>query len=115
MDEAGNERRGAQLTGLGLNLFYRYDRLGNLQDLEAAIARFEAAVESIPEDHPKRALVLANLAAPLSDRYKRLGNVQDLEAAITLVEAAVGAIPEDRYHPYRADWLGRLGGLLNRR
>jgi len=46
--------RVTKLCNLGTYLSNRYERTRNLQDLEAAIARTEEAVQAIPEDHPTR-------------------------------------------------------------
>jgi len=102
--------RAVMLGQLAMYLSNRYERTGNLQDLETAIAQSEAAVEGTPEDHPNRAEQLNTLAMSLSRRYKRTGNLEDLEAAIARSEAAVEATPED--HPGRATWLGALGHRL---
>ena len=61
-------------------LSYRYERLGNVQDLEAAIARSQAAIEATPEDHSHGSRLLSNLGKHLVDRYQRTGNPHDLEA-----------------------------------
>lgn len=77
----------------------RYQRTGNLQDLEAAIAISEATVEAIPEDHPNRVALLNNLGNRLSWRYNRTGNQGDWEAAIYIAEETIDATTED--HPFR--------------
>ncbi|KAF8421170.1 CHAT domain-containing protein, partial [Tirmania nivea] len=91
----------------------RYQRTGNLQDLEAAITRSEAAVEAIPEDHPTQAALLTNLGSQLNCRYERIGNLQDLEAAIARTEAALARTPED--HPNRVSLWNNLGIFLGSR
>ena len=75
----------------------KYRQLGNLHDLETAIARSEAAVGATPVGHPDRAARLNTLGCLLSTRYDRLGNLQDLVAAIARTFAALEATPED--HP----------------
>ncbi|KAF8430063.1 CHAT domain-containing protein [Tirmania nivea] len=82
---------------------FRYKRTGNLQDLEAAINHAEAAVEATKEDHNDRAV----------RRYKRAGNLQDLEGAINHAEAVVEETPED--HPARAPRLNNLSNHLRSR
>ncbi|RPB18035.1 hypothetical protein L211DRAFT_748680, partial [Terfezia boudieri ATCC MYA-4762] len=88
-----------------------YERTGNLQDLETAIARSEAAVEGTPEDHPDRAKWLNNLGSYFNHRYQRTGNLQDLEVAIARADAAIEATPED--HPNQGTLLCNLGSHLS--
>ena len=64
----GHPDRVGWLGNLGMHLRSRYERNGNLQDLEMAIARFETAVEATPGDHPDRAVRLSNLGNGLSSR-----------------------------------------------
>ena len=87
--------------------------INELPDLEAAIARSEAAVEATPENHPSRAILLINLGTHLSGRYERTGNLQDLQSAIARSEAAVKAMPQD--HPNQAAMLYNLGSYLSSR
>jgi len=75
-------------TNLGLQLSHRYDRTGNLQDLEAAVAQSEAALEVTPEGHPGRATVLYNLGSYLTKRYERTGNPQDLVGDLAALSAS---------------------------
>lgn len=46
----------------------RYNRRGNMEDLQAAILKAELAVSTTPVDHPDRAGRLIILAKMLSDR-----------------------------------------------
>jgi len=101
------------LNDVRMHLNRLYESTENLQDLEAAIARSEEAVEGIPEDHPNRAQWLSSLGSFLHSRYERTGNLQDLEAAIARSEAAVEATPGD--HPDRARSLNNLGSHLSSR
>jgi len=93
----------------------RYERTGNLQDLETAINRSVVASEATPEDHPERPKVLNNLGFHFSRRYGRTGNLQDLEAAIAYSEEAVRTILISVDHPDRAVCLNNLGMHLNSR
>ncbi|RYP13603.1 hypothetical protein DL765_006804 [Monosporascus sp. GIB2] len=102
-DRAGN------LKNLGSKLFSRYERTGNMNDLEAAILKAEIAVSAIPEDHPDRAAMLNILGSMLFSRYLRTGIMNNLEEAILKAEIAVSAIPED--HPDRAAMLNNLGNM----
>jgi len=91
----------------------RYERTGDMADLEAAIRAVQQAINSTPEDHPDRAGKLNNLGNKLESRYKRTGGIADLEAAIQVAEQAVDSTPED--HPDRAGRLNNLGNKLDRR
>jgi len=91
----------------------RYERSGNLQDLETAINHIELALQGTPEHHPSRAGRLTSLGNHLSSRYDRTGNLKDLDDAINHAEAAVKATPED--HPSWAAWLNNFGNGLSKR
>jgi len=102
---------------LGLNdiakLLSRYERTGNIGDLEVAISNAEQAISATPKDHPDRAAMPSILGSMLSSRYERTGNIDDLEAAISNAEQAISATPED--HPDRAAMLSNLGSMLSSR
>ena len=109
--------RAAQLTlhAIGLYLYWQYEHTRDLQDLQAAIARFEAcaAVEATPEDRPYRAQWLNNLIGQcLHTRYHRTGNLQDLDRAITLSGDAVEETLTPENHPDRVASLHNLGAYL---
>ncbi|CAG8320463.1 unnamed protein product [Penicillium salamii] len=91
----------------------RYERIGNIDDLEAAISRVQDAIQATPLDHPNRAGCLNNLSHHLSSRYERTGNLNDLEAAISRAQDAVKATPLD--HPNRAGCLNNLSYHLSYR
>ena len=113
---AGDARPGdhaMRAARVSAQLSSHYDRTGNLHHLEAAIARSEEAVESIPEGHPNRAVYLSNFGRQLSRRHERTGNLQDLEAAIARSEEAVKSTPQD--HPDRVGLLNNLGCHLSSR
>ena len=94
--------RAGRLNNLGNHFLCRYERSGNLQDLEAAIARSQAAVEATPEDHPDRAGRLSNLGAHVSSQYERSGNLQDLEAVIAAYLASWEILSAPVLHCIRA-------------
>ncbi|KAF8418367.1 CHAT domain-containing protein [Terfezia claveryi] len=84
----------------------RYERSGNLHDLEVAIYHAEAGVKVTPEGHPDRAACWNILGSLFNKRYLRTGDLQDLESAINYTETAVGATKDE-------DHLDRPGGLSN--
>ena len=99
------------MSNLGTYLGSRYDRTGNLQDLQAAINYAERSMETVQDNHPDRAARLKDLSGHLGRQYEWSGNLQDLEAAaINHAEAAVNAKPEDL--PHRAARLTNLSSHL---
>ena len=59
----------------------RYERTGELADLEASISAFQQAVQTTPPDLPDWPGQLTNLGNGLGLRYGRTGELADLEAA----------------------------------
>jgi tetratricopeptide (TPR) repeat protein len=106
---ADHSDHAAYINNLSHRFSSRYDRTGNLDDLEAAISHAQDAVANTPADHHDRAGRLSNLSNRLSSRYDRTGNLDDLEAAISHAQHAAANTPPD--HPDRA---GRLSNLSHR-
>ncbi|KAJ7853223.1 hypothetical protein B0H13DRAFT_2673759 [Mycena leptocephala] len=79
----------------GAALSDRYQNLGELADMEAALKADQEVVDLTPLDHPDRAGRLQGLAASFSDRYHRLGELKDLEAALKTSQEAVDLTPLD--------------------
>jgi hypothetical protein len=75
----------------------RYNRTGDLQDLETAIKYGLEAIATSPEGHTDLPGQHHDLAVSYNNRYTRTGNLQDLETAIEYNVAAVVATPEG--HP----------------
>jgi hypothetical protein len=75
----GHLYRAGYLESLGVSLTDRYQRLGDLNDLDAAVQRKQESVDLTPEDHPDRAQRLQNLAVSLTYKYQKLGRQEDLE------------------------------------
>jgi len=94
-------------------LRHRFERTGDLTDLEAAIEAGRAAVAAIHADYVSRARHLSNLGISLRERFERTADLADVEAAIEAGRAAVAATPAD--HPEYAHYQANLGnGLLVR-
>ena len=68
------------LNNLGNGLHDRYARSGRLDDLDAAIAAWQQALDTTPPDSPARPGYLNNLGNGLSDRYTHSGRGEDLDA-----------------------------------
>ncbi|MFK0046406.1 CHAT domain-containing protein [Streptomyces sp. NPDC090741] len=101
------------LSNLGGGLWARYERIGALADLNAAIDRLQEAVRVVPADHPQRARYLSNLGNMLRARFARLDDIGDLDAAIEVGRKAVDTAPAT--HLDRAMFLSNLGGALQLR
>jgi CHAT domain/Tetratricopeptide repeat len=99
--------RATHLTKLMTQLRDRFQRTGQMTDLEQVIQYGQQALEAIPADHPDRARYLNNLTAVFIDRFQRIGQMTDLEQAIQYGQQALKAIPAD--HPDRARYLDNLG------
>jgi tetratricopeptide (TPR) repeat protein len=96
----------ASLSDLSIALYDRYERIGDLADLSAAVVVAEAAVVATPTEHPDRARYLSNVCVARRARYTHADDLADLDAAIAAGEAAVVATPVD--HPDRAEYLSNI-------
>ncbi|MEO3749412.1 CHAT domain-containing protein [Streptomyces sp. B6B3] len=110
---ADHPQRAAVLSDLLNALRIRYERVGELADLEDAITAGRAAVQATPTNHFQRAGRLSNLGAVLHLRFERVGELADLEDAIDRLRAAVEATPTN--DPDRAGRLSNLGVALESR
>jgi len=109
---ADHPNRARGLTNLGLALRARFQRTGDVADLDAAVQNLHQAVDR-SLGGVERARRLANLAEALRLRFERIGARIDLDAAIEAGRAAVAAISAD--HPDRPSVLNTLGNLLRLR
>ncbi|KAJ7192873.1 CHAT domain-containing protein [Mycena pura] len=101
------------MQDLGIGLHDRFQRLGDLQDLEAALQKFQGAVELTPKGHPDLPQLMQHLGTGLHDRFQRLGDLQDLEAALQKFEEAVELSPKG--HPNLPQLMRSLGEGFNER
>ena len=82
------------LTNHGNYLLQRFTLRGRIEDENEAIAKFEEALQILPQDHPSRTLCLLHLGESLFERYFRRENPTDLQRAITsLVDCSRSAGP----------------------
>ncbi|KAK4244031.1 CHAT domain-containing protein [Corynascus novoguineensis] len=102
-----------RLNNLGVVFWSRYERTGEMADLEEAIRMARQAVESTPHDHQDRSRWMSNLGNKLQRRYKRTGEMADLEEAIEMARQAVESTPHD--HPDRARLMNNLGIMFKSR
>ncbi|CUS13391.1 unnamed protein product, partial [Tuber aestivum] len=91
----------------------RFERIGDLGDLQKAIKHGEDALAATPLDHPDRAGRHNNLGNMLSTRFERIGDFGDLQKAISHGEKALAATPPD--HPRRAIMCTSLAKSLQSR
>ncbi|CUA78376.1 DNA double-strand break repair Rad50 ATPase [Pyrococcus horikoshii OT3] [Rhizoctonia solani] len=84
-------------ANLGVSYTDRYQRLGELADLERAIECFSRALALTPDGHPDMSHRHASLGVSYTDRYQRLGELADLEKAIECHSRALELTPDG--HP----------------
>ncbi|CCL99057.1 uncharacterized protein FIBRA_01068 [Fibroporia radiculosa] len=95
-----------RLDTLGRSLRIRYERLGDLSDLNRSISANEDAVRLTPEGHPDKSHHLEVLGNLLFTRSERAGDLADLDRSILVMEDAVRLTPRD--HPERSNRLINL-------
>ncbi|KAF8127523.1 CHAT domain-containing protein, partial [Mycena galopus ATCC 62051] len=84
----------------------RYQRVGDLKDLEAALQASQEAVDLTPSEDPEKPEQLHGLAILLAERCQRLGDLKDLEAALQRKQEAADLTPLG--HPDRPGQLKSL-------
>ncbi|KAJ7928232.1 CHAT domain-containing protein [Mycena leptocephala] len=98
------------LDNLGGSLFRRFERLGDLDDLNKSVKIREDAVHLTPDGHPDKPTMLNNLGNSLVRRFERLSDLDSLNKAIKIREDALHLAPDG--HLYRASMLNNLGTCL---
>lgn len=109
--------RSAHLFNLGTAQKTRFERLGDLTDLEIAISNLEKAISLTGDGHPDKPVRLSALAQIYETRFEHLG---DLENVISNLEKAISLTGDG--HPDKPDHLSmvariyeirfdRLGGI----
>ncbi|KAJ7477682.1 CHAT domain-containing protein [Mycena latifolia] len=98
------------LSDLGGALRQRFERLGNVVDINQGKALCAAAVEMTPDGHPDMASQLTNLGSCLLRRFGELGDLTDLNESVSTFEAAIRLTPEG--HPNKPSGLSNLGNSL---
>jgi tetratricopeptide (TPR) repeat protein len=91
-----------------VQLLHRFERFGDVADLQQAITLLEEIVKSTSVWDDRYLKGLANLGVALLRRFERLGELSDLEDAISNFRDAVDFTPHG--HP---DKPGRLNNLGN--
>ena len=94
-DHRTSQSTGSLQNNLGVFLEARYERTGDMADLEEAIQVNRQAVASPPGDDPNLAPYHNNLGNKLMRRYHRTGDINDLDEAIQISERAVALTSDD--------------------
>ena len=103
--------RSESLNDLASALSERFNKNGDLKDLEECIQCYREAVELFPAPHPSRSSFLHALAYCLATRFDKTGDFNTLEEAIRHDQEALELRPP--LHPNRSASLLNLGnGLL---
>ncbi|CUS11109.1 unnamed protein product, partial [Tuber aestivum] len=71
----------------------RFERTGDLGNLQKAIEHAEEALAATPQNHPLRAATHNNLGCFFSSRFERIGDLGDLKKAIEHAEEVLAATP----------------------
>jgi tetratricopeptide (TPR) repeat protein len=104
---------GGYLSNLGLALRLRYERTGDPDDLDGAVAAGRRSVQAAPDGDPDLGGYLSNLGLALYVRHERTGAIGDLDDAVTAGRQAVHAAPDG--DPDLGEYLSNLGGALRLR
>jgi tetratricopeptide (TPR) repeat protein len=110
---AGRPRSAVMLANLGNALLARFERTGDLADLDEAVNAGRAAVSAVSEGDPDGDLALSSLGNILQTRYERTGRLADLDEAVIMGQAAANAVAPG--HPKRIAYLSNLGNCLRAR
>ncbi|MFG1995322.1 hypothetical protein ACGFJ7_35640 [Actinoplanes sp. NPDC048988] len=100
-------------SNLGNVLQTRFDWLGAVEDLDAAIEALTDAVSVTSDEHPDRPMYLGNLGAARLARFRRYSDRSDVDAAVEAAQRALRLTPER--HPARPGRLSNLGIALRAR
>jgi tetratricopeptide (TPR) repeat protein len=85
---------------------------GNTDQLNAAVAQFEAVLEVTPPGDPNHEIAVINLAGALIAQYELTGKAEALDRAAGLLRPIWGRPFESKAH--QAEALSRLGWVLQR-
>ncbi|KAJ7889806.1 hypothetical protein B0H14DRAFT_2336561 [Mycena olivaceomarginata] len=100
------------LADLGMSLLCRFERLGDLSDINKCLLMFEDAVQLTPDGHPDKPGMLNNLGNSLLGRFERLGDLSDINKSVLMFEDAVALTPDG--HPDKPSWQNNHGKSLIR-
>ncbi|KZV67445.1 hypothetical protein PENSPDRAFT_583940, partial [Peniophora sp. CONT] len=95
---------------LGGAFHERFERIGELDDLDAVITTLCCAVEITPDTDPEKPGLLSNYGASLQTRFERVGEFEDIERAITILRRADELVSNG--HPSEVYCSNNLGNSL---
>ena len=98
---------------LSVQLLHRFERFGDMADLQQAITLLEELVRSTSVCDDRYRGGLANLGVALSCRFDHLGELSDIEAAISMLRDAVDLTPHG--HCHKPGHLSNLGASFKAR
>ncbi|KAJ7434940.1 CHAT domain-containing protein [Mycena latifolia] len=98
------------LGDLGVALRHRFERLGELHDINKSVSVLRDALDFTPESHPHRASRLGDLGNSLLRQFERLGDLQDINQSLSVLQDAVHLTPND--DPQKSSLLGNWGNSL---
>ena len=85
----------------------RFIRLGQVADIEEAIANFQKAVQSTDDEHPYKPRYLLSLGMSQRERFERLEHLPDIDNSISNIAKVVQLIPDG--HPDQSSFHSNLG------
>ena len=97
-------------AALNEGLIARFERFGDLADLQQAILFSQEMVRSIPAEDVRYCGALATLGLARWHRFNRLGELSDLEEAIAMFTDAIDLTT--RRDPYMPTFLNNLGNAF---
>ncbi|NHO85126.1 tetratricopeptide repeat protein [Micromonospora sp. CMU55-4] len=101
------------LANLALMLRDRFERLGEIADLQRSIALLRDVLNGTDAEDPDQARRLSALGAVLNLRFTAIDDPADLDTAISLHREAVRRARNS--DPHRLDYLSNLGHALHDR
>ncbi|KZP27700.1 hypothetical protein FIBSPDRAFT_1040008 [Athelia psychrophila] len=102
----GHPNKPAYLSNLGSGYRTRFERLGDLADLENSIASHQQAGALTPDGHPNKPAYISKLGSGYLTRFEGLGNLVDLENSIASHQKAVALTPDG--HPDKPAYISKL-------
>ncbi|KAG9123901.1 hypothetical protein FRC07_013568 [Ceratobasidium sp. 392] len=108
----GTDRQ-ACLISLGNMWKCRFDRLGDLVDLNKAIDYQTLAAQMTPDDHPDKLVCLNSIGSSCLRRFEHLGHLADIDRAIECLAQAAQLAPNG--HTGKPACLNNLGISWQRR
>ncbi|KAF9007416.1 CHAT domain-containing protein [Cyathus striatus] len=109
----GRAELATTLNELSSALSYRFERVGNMPDLEEAISLQLRCLDLTSEDDTSRPLRLHNISTWYTYKFETTGLLVDIDKAIAYEENSLGLFPEG--NAMRCSLLQHLGNLYKYR